>query len=331
MRVRMRACVRAWGGIALLMLGPLLPCAAVEFGFPMFRVVGAVESAEVIVRRLVELGRQAEFVGTQETTLFLPKRQSSRQRVIQRDGRRKVVYLSPPQLKGKEILVDGSRILFDDGTGTAAPDIGLGGELAELSMKHLGTAQVAGRKTHIVEIRPPSRANASRKVWIDAQEWVPLCWEERDAEGNLVSKTRYITIRFGGGVPRIAPPAAASRSVAPPSVQMTPAEAEKMAGFPVREPRYLPKGYHRQAVSVISLSKGHRGAYSINLVYSNGLDLITLWQTPAALIQNAPRPGKPRVSAFGQWVWVRGGYHYTLSATPPLPKAEMHKVIESIP
>lgn len=318
-----------WAAAALLMPGILHPGAAAGFDCSLYRIFAAVESAEEMVHRLVEHGRQAEFVGTQETTVFLPQRQSSRQRVIQKEGRRKVTYLSPPNLKGKEIVVDGPRILFD-GAGTAAPEIGLGGDLKELSLKRLGTAQIAGRKAYIVEVCPANRTGASRKVWIDVQQWVPLCWEYRDASGDLVSKTVYTTIQFGGSVPRIVPPQAFSRSPAQLPAQMSLAEAEKLAGFPVHVPGYLPKGYHRQAVSVISLGKGKRTAYSVNLVFSNGLDLVTLWQAPAGLIQNAPKPGKPRVSAYGQWVWVKGGYHYTLSATPPLPKAEMQKVVDSV-
>ena len=66
------------------------------------------------------------------------------------------------------------------------------------------------------------------------------------------------------------------------------------------------------------------------MLYTNGLDLITLAQAPVRAIENAPRPGPPQTSSFGQLVWVRGDFHFVLGGPPTLSGDELRKVAASV-
>lgn len=282
-------------------------------------------SADALIQRLVELGRRVGFVGYEETSVFRPVRYSSRQKIVQKDGARRVLYLHPPGLRGKEIYIEGPLVIFNDG-GTVAPDIPLGKDLRRLRKEALGTDRVAGRRTFVVEVRP-DRSGASRRIWIDAEKWVPLRWEDRNSAGELLSKTTYTSIEFSEDLPRVVPPV---RPPAPRTVQLSLEEAEKLAGFRASLPEYVPPGYRRQVVTVTALGDERRPVYSISLRFSNGLDIITLSQAPVRAIEDAPRPGPPRVSPFGQLVWVRGGFHYVLGAPASLSHEEALKMADSV-
>ncbi len=135
-----------------LALSRAVPAAALDATFLVVAAAGGVDP-DALIQRLVELGRAADFVGFEETTVYRPVRYSSRQKVTQKDGARRILYLYPPGLKGKEIYIEGPLIIFDD-QGTVAPGIPLGKDLRRLRKQALSNDRVAGRLTYVVEVRP---------------------------------------------------------------------------------------------------------------------------------------------------------------------------------
>ncbi len=324
MRSRRAVVLRTLALVSFLLLPPATPAASAPAGLLVALTAGGVDP-EVLIQRLVELGREADFVGYEQTTVFRPVRYSSRQKVTQKDGARRILYLYPPGLKGKEIYIEGPLVIFDD-QATVAPGIPLGKDLRQLRKQALPNDRVAGRPTSVVEVRP-ARSGDSRRIWIDAEKWVPLRWEDRNRAGALLSRTTYTSIEFSSDLPPIPPPAPAPKAL---PQQMSLKEAEKLAGFRASIPTYLPRGYRRQVVTVTTIGKGQRLAHSISMRFSNGLDILTLFQAPARAIEDAPRPGQFRVSSFGQLVWVRGDLHYVLEAPASLSRDELMKIARSV-
>jgi len=294
------------------------------------RIAAQALDPNTLVERLVEAGGHTEFSGVQETIIYKPQYQTSRQKVFQKAGRRRVLYTSPKALRGKVVGSDGARALLPGGV-MDLPDIGLGGDIERLLKQGLGTERVAGRTAFVVEVRPQSRAGGSLRIWIDAHKWVPLRWENRDASGALVSKTAYTSIQFNTPIPdsQVIPRSFGSRSAPISPLPLAIEDAERMVGFRVRVPGYLPRGYRRQAVTVSTFGQGGRCAHRVTLSYSNGLGLVTLAQAPARAIGKAPRSGRLVWSAPGL-VWVQGGIHFVLCATPSLTREEMKRIAGSV-
>lgn len=316
--------------VALALLSAMLllaPAAHAHFFVSrlLWRTGDQEPTPDLLLRRLLQVGRNVEFSGSQETVVYKPRKHNSRQLVEQKAGRHRIYYLFPPALRGKEVISDGSHT-FSAGGGAAVPDIGLGNDLERLVKRSLGVQQVIGRRAYVIELRPEGRGGGSRRVWIDAEKWVPLRWEDRDAAGALVSATSFTSIQFSG-VPEVAAP---TRSIDPPPVQTSPREAPRLAGFRVAAPSYLPRGFERRAVTLSPIGHGRQATHRVTTVYSNGLGVITLVQAPAGAIRNAPRPGKVEVSAAGQLVWVRDGFHFVLDATPPLAPGELRRIAGSV-
>lgn len=285
---------------------------------------------ETVLQRLLEKARRADFVGEQETTLFRPRHQVSRQEVVQKGGRRRITYLSPPELKGKEIYSEGGRSLFTDGM--VVPDIGLGEGIGALAKEVRGTEEVAGRLAFIIELRASAEGGPSRRIWVDAKEWVPLRWEDRDAAGNLVSKTTYTRIRFGRGVPDVVPPKlpeSHSRGLETRPAESSLEEVARQVGFRVWKPQYLPPGYRYHTATIKTIGSGKQAVQAVTTTYTNDLVVITLSQVPVRAIRDAPKPGPPRQTPIGM-VWVQQGFHFVLVATPPLSEEELKRIATSV-
>ncbi|MBI3945297.1 MAG: hypothetical protein HY321_05225 [Armatimonadetes bacterium] len=305
--------------------------AAIDLSLLFEHVAGRVPSPEAIIQHLVDRGREAEFTGEQETTLFGPPFRVSRQEVVQKSGRRRLTYLSPPELKGKQVYSEGRRSLLSGGVDV--PDIGLGEDLGSLVKSVRGTDEIAGRLAYVIEVRAPSRGGASRRIWVDADHWVPLRWEDRDASGDLVSKTTYTRIRFGRDVPNVVPPRAFTgrshelelRSAGGISLE----EVARQVRFRVRKPEHLPTGYRYHTATIKTMGTGRRAVNAVTTTYTNDLGVITLSQAPARAIRGAPKPGARRQTSIGT-VWVEDDFHFVLAATPPLPREEMERIAASV-
>jgi hypothetical protein len=96
----------------------------------------------------------------------------------------------------------------------------------------------------------------------------------------------------------------------------------------VQQPQYLPKGYRFKLASVTTIGEGERAVHGSTSIFTNDLGIIDLRQVPAHAIASA-KPGPPRETPLGL-VWVRDGFHFVLSATPPLSRAEMAKIAASV-
>lgn len=303
---------------------------AIDLDTMLGTLLGHTPAPDSIIERLVSRGNHTEFVGTQKTILYRPRLRSSIQKVTQKAGRRRILFLAPASVRGKVVYNDGA-LTFAGNGGTTAPDIGIDNDLRRLVKQGLGKDHVAGRPAYIVELRPRGRNSGSRRVWVDAAEWVPLRWEDRDSHGTLVSKSFFTSIQFHSAIPDtvLQPPAALMARARELPVALSMAGAEKLAGFNVVMPGYIPKGFHRRAVMVTSFGRGSKVAQRVTLSFSNGLSILTLVQAPVHAIKSAPRPGKVCWSPPGL-VWVRGHYHFVLTATPPLSRAEMLRIADSV-
>jgi outer membrane lipoprotein-sorting protein len=105
------------------------------------------------------------------------------------------------------------------GTGTPSP-VGRNASRGEFDVSYEGTATVAGRRTHVLSLRPADAdatdADVRQTLWIDADRFVPLKYRTNWTEaGEPVERTvAFSNVSFGADIPaerfRFEPPAGAA-------------------------------------------------------------------------------------------------------------------------
>lgn len=151
---------------------------------------------------------------------------------------------------------------------------------ATLYAAYTGVATVAGRKCHVVTVSPPDGRLVSKRVWVDAENYVELKWE-RYSGGRKPSVTWAVrSISFGAvpeGLFHFRPPARTRVTKEPNAPEMPLAEAERQVGFRAVLPGKLPAGYalDRACVGVVRFG----GSAALWLRFSNGVDSFSLFES----------------------------------------------------
>jgi len=151
----------------------------------------------------------------------------------------------------------------------------------------VGQQDVAGRPAVVIDLRPKSKGDRWKRLWIDRENSVVLATEDRVGEKAVLRSTRFTKVRYLDAAN--VPPDSAFRPSdelvrqygralpGDTSSRFEPSELSKLVGFPVRQPTKLPGGYTFQgAYQMPCFSKGpHQAA---RLEYSDGLNTISLFQ-----------------------------------------------------
>jgi len=187
-----------------------------------------------------------------------------------------------------------------------------------------GESSVAGRRCLIYEILPRNSGNPSRRLHVDAEMRLPLRTENVNGLGELVSVATFESIEFVDQIEAsvFAPPEGPIED--DPVRREGPIDlwaAEGEAGFPVREPRYIPEGYRFAGAFIIRTDK----SLVVHLQWFDGLSLISLFKQRAGTI--LPDSAWERYHA-NTVTWTSGGYLYTLMGdlVPP----ELARIRDSV-
>lgn len=142
-----------------------------------------------------------------------------------------------------------------------------------------GTDEVAGRDAYVVEISSRRDGHPCKKLWIDKRRLTVLKSVDYSAAGDERGRMVTERIRYN---PKIGPETFAvggSPQVVRVCTSSDSMNLFKTLGMPVRLPKYLPPGYKLEGYHLFNsqCNCGHRSA---QLTYSDGLNIISVFQTP---------------------------------------------------
>lgn len=218
-------------------------------------------------------------------------------------------YQRPPRLAGEEIVDNGRfycHLLPAQDTlelspsriqtlRVRVPEVIKQIQSGRLLVQTVGQDTVAGHACIIVQVAARSASPIPwRRFWIDPTNGAQLRIEQHEANGELQSASYYTQITYnpvfdkdtfrlphaGGRV--------VARGFAAPALTLDQVRAQ--AVFAVPDPTYLPDGYHFQAGSV---SEARRGRV-IELRYANGVNVLSVFETPDTSSKGRSRTEHPR-------------------------------------
>ncbi len=192
-----------------------------------------------------------------------------------------------------------------------------------MQVQYLGTEAIAGRTSHVVTVRAGTGLPL-KKIWADAEHYLPLKMQRFDPQGRVKLSMYYTSINFQpqytAGMFDFEPPAGCVVQTSgdlPERIALS--EAETRAGFKAALPGYLPPGYsfEKKRVAVISL----KGRKVLWLTFSNGADTFSIFQRPHGVALQPRQSGR-------SMDWTAGNHSFTLVGQ--LSCEEMCKVRESV-
>lgn len=159
---------------------------------------------------------------------------------------------------------------------------------------------VARRTTYLLEIEPKIYNKPARKVWMDTITGVPLKMEQYDRQRKLRSIFTYSEINFN---PKINDAIFKQQNPHPPDREprmnreykelwgfnkgkLDVSSIKKAIKMSVMIPEHLPMGFDMQSIHLMKFDE-HK---SIHLIYSDGLTILSVFQSPL----NDERPREDR-------------------------------------
>ena len=237
-------------------------------------------------------GIKTERVYTREGTMTVSARV-----VLQQPQFIYMEYLEPTDAKGQILVDDGkSRVCFTPQLNkvTVLPSLvsPLLKQRRERTMDILFenfmiTDPIAttflDRDAWVVSLRPKSGGIQVLKLWIDKETSLILKKERYDATGKLMSSEAYTSIQFDITVDKQillenVPPTPTLAQDAISQLFLTLQEMRLRVARSLYAPTYVPSGYMFQEGELLNDS-------TIKLVYTNGMDIITLFQRPRIKVE----------------------------------------------
>jgi negative regulator of sigma E activity len=206
----------------------------------------------------------------------------------------------------------------------------------ELTATREGQDTIAGRTADIVRVAPANGvAGPSRRFWIDRITGLRLRSENVAPEGRILNSSYYLSVDLAPTFRE--DDFTAPQNVAhliPPNKRTFRSAAEAVqAGYPVRQPGYLPPAFTLQVVEVTAAGTPHQ---QITQRYANGLSVISLTQTPPDARQLKPTGALgagflpiPRGGGGERaYVWRDANTRYVLLGT--ISEEEMKRIADSV-
>jgi len=136
------------------------------------------------------------------------------------------------------------------------------------SFSILGEAQIANRRTIVLQALPKSNEDLCKRIWVDKEHFVVIKQEAFTQDGRIVNSSQYTSIVFN--------PKFDQKIFELPKNVIT--HSKSTDHFNTVFPRYLPKGY-------VKVTKGEvmaGGHLCYHMYFSNGVSGISLFQRPLA-------------------------------------------------
>ncbi|WP_456338688.1 outer membrane lipoprotein-sorting protein [Fervidibacter sacchari] len=245
---------------------------------------GKISAFEVLSRMMT--ARSIAYTATVETIRLKPQTISATASLYFKGGRKRLVYGGG---------FGASLIILDDGKSVYRlhPQWRLAVRMPifpqrlnfellrrNYEIKLLEPEEVAGRNCYVVLAEPKHPNNPKRKIWVDKVHFVVLRDELLDADGTPIRIFVVRSINFNAGVDDnlFSVPQGWQVANAPYRPNLSLEEAERIAGFKVRLPKFVPEGYQLAGVGVTYCS---HGTPIVHLQYSDGFNTISVFERPA--------------------------------------------------
>jgi outer membrane lipoprotein-sorting protein len=303
--------------------------------------------AREIMRLYLRQGNRQPYQAEERTRLFRERMIESTQTVKhQGPGRTRIEYSDPPLLQGDILLVNGGRIFkyirrqnrilegpvpMDEFNSRAQAFL-QGVMKGRITVRVVGSEQIAGQSASIVEIRSVRGSAFFKRLWIDEKTGVRLKIEDADPQGNVISTSYFTRVEYAPIFrPRDFSPASLPNVPHEPLLPDTPPlpnvqAAQQQVPYPIREPS-LPAGFSLKGVWVVPSA----GPPVTILRYTDGVITFALFQHPARLPINAPeqkRMPPPRL-INGAARWISGDRSYFLIGN--LKPESFQQIVSSLP
>ncbi|MCE5314294.1 MAG: MucB/RseB C-terminal domain-containing protein [Armatimonadota bacterium] len=289
--------------------------------------------ATVLAANVDELLHKAEvadkhvsYRGTKNATFYFAGRQTSaRFKVVHMmPDLTRTEYFSPEALSGMIVIQDGARFwkycprqsVWEESACrlTMPLDAIYEKTLENYEIRLVGTDNVAGRTTYVIQALPRSRLDSARRVWIDKDCYLVMRSQVESPHGAIVNSSDFATIEIN--------PGNISKSAFAVKGKIRPACRARKGHCDVTKPKYLPKGYRLVGVSTLSAD----GCCSAHMQFSNGANVISLFQRRAS--KNSP-PTRVKSKITKVLTWARHGVQFTLMGDVPM--SELRKIADSTP
>lgn len=303
--------------------------------------------AREIVRLYLRQGSRQPYQAEERTRLFRDRMIESTQIVKhQGPGRTRIEYTDPPLLQGDILLVNGGRIFkyirrqnrILEGPvpveefNNRAQALLQGVIKGRITVRVVGSEQIAGQNAAIVEIRPVRGGAFFKRLWIDERTGVRLKIEDADPQGNVISTSYFTRIDYSPSfLPRDFSPASLPNVPHEPLLPDTPPlpnvqAAQQQVPYPIYEPS-LPAEFTLTGVWVAPPA----GQPVTILRYTDGVITFALFQHPVRLPQNAPerRRVPPARLINGAARWISGDRSYFLIGN--LKPETFRQIVSSLP
>ena len=263
------------------------------------------------MKRMLQAENSLALAGDQVTVVSQNGLDISSEQQVMRQGAHalRLDYVRPARLAGEEILDNGRfycHLLPANDTLEISPSrIGalrvrvpeVIGQIrsGRLVAQTVGQDMVAGHACVIVQVAARSASPVPwRRFWIDPTNGAQLRIEEHSASGQLQSASYYTQVTYSPAFDKGAfrlPDAGSKiieRGFAAPSLTLDGVRSQ--AGFSVPTPAYVPDGFHFQAGSV----SDRRDRKVVELRYVNGVNVLSIFQTPDLSAKGSSRTEHPR-------------------------------------
>lgn len=178
--------------------------------------------------------------------------------------------------------------------------------LESYKVRVVPSERVAGRLSRVVEFAPRQAGSRPRRlVWVDTETGLILRTEVYGAENRRLSRLAvYEELEYDP-----AHDAAAFTMQVPSGARVVefgadpclePSDAERLAGFPVGLPEYLPAGFARQCIRV----RQQHDYREIQVIFGDGLSLLSLFESTSFREPASDAASSPPVvvgRATGRW------------------------------
>jgi outer membrane lipoprotein-sorting protein len=209
--------------------------------------------------------------------------------------------------------------------GVAEP-VNIAQVLTNYSVEMGPASSLAGRKAMSLSLVSKHTGVLAQRIWVDDENKLILRRENYNAEGTIVAKSSFDSIRLGVDLPQdlfnltvpkgmtLVPGAAYGKSTT------NTAELVRALDFKFVSPKYLPDGFVLESGSVAT----HAGVETVEFVYGDGLRTFSLFENASGRLpsfdQASPKPidigGASGVSAevAGQMLasWNVKGLNFTI-------------------
>ncbi len=150
---------------------------------------------------------------------------------------------------------------------------------------------IAGRPTDKITVKPATQSQARLQIWADKANSFPLRMDRYNAQGQLVSSTRYKEVSFSAEAPTIVKLPAEATPKQKQTAKVDKQKATELLGQDPVMPEYVPDGFDFQGYYHHQSRRGD----IVALRYSDGVRLLTILQMQQP--ERVPEPGQVPGSA----------------------------------